>query len=92
MRSYSDEWLKVDLGQRYRVSKVVIKWHSYYAREYDVLVSTDNSNWTRVRDENSGDGGTETITFSARDARYIRIDCKERRESGYSIYELEVYQ
>jgi nitrate/TMAO reductase-like tetraheme cytochrome c subunit len=91
VRSGSSEWLKVDLGQRVQISQVVIKWHSEYAREYDVEVSTDNRNWTRVKSESSGNGGTDTVTFGARDARYVLIDCKRERDRGYSIYELEVY-
>jgi hypothetical protein len=39
-----------------------------------------------------GDGGLDTITFSPRDARYVLIDCEEARNSGFSLYELEVYQ
>ncbi|MDT8442719.1 MAG: discoidin domain-containing protein [Desulfuromonadales bacterium] len=91
-RSYRTEWLKVDLGSRQSISQVVINWHNYYAREYDVEVSTDNQNWTRVYRNENGNGGTDTVNFSARDARYVRIECNRRNESGYSIYELEVYQ
>jgi hypothetical protein len=91
-RSYGTEWLKIDLGSRYTISQVVIDWHEYYAREYDVEVSTDNRNWTRVYRNESGNGGTDTVNFSARDARYVRVECNRRNESGYSIYELEVYQ
>ena len=75
-----------------QVSKVVINWHSDYAREYDVEVSTDNRNWTRVLRETSGNGGTDTVNFSARDARYVRVLCTRRNNNGYSIYELEVYK
>jgi hypothetical protein len=92
VRSSRDEWLKVDLGQTHNISRVVIRWHSEYAREYDVEVSTNNYSWTRVRDQNSGDGGMEMITSNPRQARYILIDCKQERDNGYSIYELEVYE
>ncbi len=91
VRSYRTEWLKVDLGSRQRISQVVINWHSYYAREYDVEVSIDNRNWTRVYRNERGDGGSDTVNFSSREARYVRIECNRRDESGYSIYELEVY-
>jgi len=92
VRSYNQEWLKVDLAQTQRISKVVIKWHSEYAREYEVQVSTNNSTWTRVVNDTNGNGGTDTVTFSARDARYVRVLCNRRQNNGYSIYELEVYQ
>ncbi|MDT8443523.1 MAG: discoidin domain-containing protein [Desulfuromonadales bacterium] len=91
-RSSSSQWIKVDLGTTTSVSKVLIKWHSEYAREYDVLISTDNRNWSRVKSEGSGNGGVDTVTFTARNTRYVRIDCDRERDRGYSIYELEVYK
>ena len=91
-KSTSTQWLKVDLGSRVRVGKVTLRWHSYYAREYEVRVSTDNSNWTRVVDANYGKGGMEEWTFSGRDVRYIMIYCQKPYSSnGYAVYELEAY-
>ncbi len=90
---YGDEWLKVDLGQSQNINKVVIKWHSSeYAENYEVQVSTNNYSWTRVLDTRSGNGGTDTISFSSRSARYVRVVCSRERINGYGIYELEVYQ
>ncbi len=89
--SGDDEWLKVDLGQSYRVDKVVIKWGSEFAEDYEVAVSTNNASWTRLKDEESGDGGTETVTFSERDVRYVRVLCTKEDDKGYRISELEVY-
>ncbi|HEY5673701.1 MAG TPA: discoidin domain-containing protein, partial [Malonomonas sp.] len=92
-RSSSEEWLKVDLGQSTSISKVVIIWNtSQYAEEYEVRVSTDNSNWTRVKDENYGNGGTDQVSFSSRNARYVQIRCQKERRDGYGIHELEVYK
>ena len=70
----------------------MINWHSEYAREYDVEVSNDNSNWTRVYRNENGNGGTDTVNFSSREARYVRVECNRRNDRGYSIYELEVYR
>jgi hypothetical protein len=70
---------------------VVINWHSNYAREYEVYLSSDNRNWTRVKAENYGNGGVDDITFTAREARYVRLLCENDRYDGYSVYELEVY-
>lgn len=91
-KSTSGQWLKIDLGARMKISKVALRWHSYYAREYEVRVSTDNSNWTRVADANYGKGGLEQWSFSSRDVRYIMIYCQRASSySGYAIYELEAY-
>lgn len=92
-RSTSTQWLRVDLGSNMNVSKVVLNWHSYYAREYRVQVSTDGSNWTTVYSTTSGTSGSRTITFTSRTARYVRAYCtKAYSDNGYSIYEFEVYQ
>ncbi|MHB1398020.1 MAG: galactose-binding domain-containing protein [Trichloromonadaceae bacterium] len=91
-KSSYTQWLRVDLGSSTSVSKVVIDWHSYYAREFSIQVSTDGSNWTTAKSVTSASGGTQTHTFSARNARYVRINCTRAYSSnGYSIEELEVY-
>lgn len=91
-RSSYSQWLTVDLGTTKTISKVVLRWHSYYARSYQIQVSTDNRTWTTVFSNSYGAGGMETRTFTARSARYIRINCQTASSSnGYSIYELEAY-
>jgi hypothetical protein len=92
-RSTATQWLRVDLGTSTSVSKVVIDWHSDYARDFSIQVSTDGSNWTTAKSVTSAGGGTQTHTFSARNARYVRINCTRAYSfNGYSIEELEVYQ
>lgn len=92
-KSDSTQWLQVDLGASYNLSKVVINWHSDYAREYRVLLSSDGRNWTTVKEMKDRRGGREEVTFSSRNGRYVRIECRKAGSSnGYSIYELEVYQ
>ncbi len=87
------EWLRVNLNGSYTISKVVINWHNYFAKEYQVQVSTDGSKWSTVREQKEGRGGREEITFSSRSARYVRIYCnKADNDRGFSIYELEVYE
>lgn len=92
-RSTATQWLRVDLGTSTSVSKVVIDWHSDYARDFSIQVSSDGSNWTTAKSVTSASGGTQTHTFSARNARYLRINCTRAYSfNGYSIEELEVYQ
>lgn len=91
-KSTSTQWLKVDLGSIKTISKIALRWHSYYATEYEVRVSTDNSTWTRVADANYGKGGLETWSFSGRNVRYIQIYCQRASSyNGFAIYELEAY-
>ncbi len=90
------EWLKVDLGSRTSVSKVEVAWYGdYWAKEFRVYVSTDDRNWTEVYSTTSAPKGTTTITFSARDARYVRVECRKTgtgRNNGYGIAELRVFK
>lgn len=90
------EWLTVDLASRYSVSRVEVAWYGdYWAKEFRVYVSTDNRNWTQVYSTTSAVKGTTTVTFSARDARYVRVECRRTgtgRNNGYGIAELRVFQ
>ena len=57
-----------------------------------VQVSTDGTNWTAVYSTTSGTGGVQNITFTAANARYVRMYGTQRATSwGYSLYEFEVY-
>jgi len=92
-KSTSTQWLRVDLGSNMTISKVVLNWHSYYAKEYKVEISTDGSSWSKVYETTSGSSGIRTISFSSKSARYVRTYCtKASSSNGYSIYEFEVYQ
>lgn len=92
-RSSYTQWWQVDLKNSYTLNRVVINWHSDYARAYRLQVSSDGRNWTTVRDVTSGQGGREEISFSSRSGRYLRIECRSAASSnGYAINELEVYQ
>ncbi len=90
------EWLTVDLASSFSVRTVEIAWYGdYWAKEFRVHVSTDNRNWTQVYSTSSAAKGTSTITFSARNARYVKVECRRTgtgRNNGYGIAELRVFQ
>jgi hypothetical protein len=90
------EWLRVDLGSRYRINKVEIAWlGDLWALEYRVHTSTDGSSWREVYQTTNGTSGLQTVTFSARDARYVRVECRKtgtRLNNGYGIAEMRVYR
>jgi hypothetical protein len=89
----NNEWWKVDLGSSQTISKVVIKWEAAYDTGYTIQTSTDNITYTNAYTTTIGTGGTSTITFSARSARYVKILCTTRVQSlwGSSFWEFEVY-
>ena len=90
---FSDNaWITVDLGQQYSVDKVVLNWEAAYGESYNILVSTDGNNWTTVKKLTDQDGGEDTITFNAVNARYVKMQgVKRALPYGYSLWEMKVY-
>jgi len=91
--TFSDpQSITVDLGSAQSVGSVVLKWEAAYGRAYQVQTSTDNSTWTTRFSTTTADGGTDTITFAAAPARYVRMAGTQRAtQYGYSLFEFEVY-
>lgn len=86
------QWITVDLGDGASVSRVLLNWEAAYASKYKVQISADGTNWTTLKDETAGDGGTDDITGLNGTGRYLRIYGTARGTSyGYSLYELQVY-
>lgn len=57
----ADQWLDIDLGGKADVSKVVINWQNSasYGVAYQILVSDDEINWTKIYETTKGNGGSE---------------------------------
>ncbi len=87
-----DEWISVDLGKNYQIGKVVLTWEAAYGKDYDILVSTDGSNWTTVKEMRDQDGSDDTISFTPVSARYVKMQGVKRGTGyGYSLYSMEVF-
>jgi hypothetical protein len=86
-----------DLGSSFTVNKVSILWAADTVRNYDLQVSSDNSNWFTIASgatNNSQRQLIDTTSFSGNTTgRYFRIVAKDRWNSGYgnSIWEVGVY-
>jgi len=90
---YSDpQWISVDLGSAAAISGVMLNWEVAYGKAYQIQTSLDNSTWTTVYSTTAGDGGIDSISFSSRNARYVRMYGTQRGTSyGYSLWDFEVY-
>jgi glucose/arabinose dehydrogenase len=87
----TDQWWQVDLGSSRQVDRVEIDWEAAYASKYKVQTSTDGVNFTLAADETATAAGTRATTFSARQARYVRIQGVERGTTfGISFWEARV--
>ncbi|MFD6176836.1 MULTISPECIES: galactose-binding domain-containing protein [unclassified Isoptericola] len=85
------EWIAVDLGASYDLSRVRIDWETAYASGYEIQTSPDGETWTTVRTVTDGDGFVDELDVAGT-GRYVRLLATERATQwGFSIYELEVF-
>ena len=89
-------WLQVDLGSVQPFNTIIITWEAAYAAQYQIQYTNadpaTNPVWNVATTNNSGAGGTETLTFPTVQARYVRMLGKVRGGNyGYSMYEFQVY-
>ncbi|WP_245656104.1 discoidin domain-containing protein [Microtetraspora fusca] len=89
---HDPEWIAVDLGRTYSISRVKLSWEAAYAAAYQVQTSADGANWTTIHTTTQGDGGVDDRTGLSGSGRYVRVLGTARGTSyGYSLYEVQVY-
>ena len=90
--AYADSsWIRVDLGARYALNRVVLRWETAYGKAYRVQVSDDGTTWTDVYATGTGDGGVDDLAVTGT-GRYVRMYGTARGTGwGYSLWEFEVY-
>lgn len=87
-----NQWIQVDLGSVQVIGKVVLSWENAHALAYRIDTSIDGKTWTPAYDNESSQGGVETVTFPARSAQYVRMTGLKRSSPyGYSLWEMGVY-
>lgn len=91
--AFSDpQWIYVDLGASYTISRVKITWEAAYGKDYQIQVSANASTWTTIKTVTGNTTLVNDHTGLSGTGRYIRIYGTARGTAwGYSIYELEVY-
>jgi hypothetical protein len=89
---FSDpQYITIDLQSVQTFNEILITWETAYAKEYEVQISNNGSDWTTLAHQTNGTGGTEKISVQA-SARYVRIyGIKRATQYGYSIYEIDIY-
>ena len=87
-----DEWIYVDLGKVTQITGVHVSWEAAAASKYTVQFSDDEATWEDVLKVEDGKGPQERDLDVAGNARYVRIQCRERvMNYGCSLYEFQVY-
>ncbi|WP_375418877.1 discoidin domain-containing protein [uncultured Hymenobacter sp.] len=85
------ENIRVDLGAVYSVSRVNLNWENN-GKSYVIETSTDGTTWQPAYSTATGDGGTDDVTFTAVNARFVRMTGTLRvNQYGYSLYEFQVF-
>lgn len=86
-----DQWLMVDLGDRYSLTAAAILWEAAYAADYDIEISDDGRDWSTAAEVRGNSGAGWTDTPLGVTCRFVRIKCLRRGSVyGYSFYELEL--
>lgn len=91
--AFSDpQWIRVDLGQSYSISRVRLAWEAAYGSAYQIQTSPDGNTWTTIWTVTGGDGNLDDLTGLTGTGRYIRVHGTTRATAwGYSLFEFEVY-
>jgi hypothetical protein len=87
------QYVQINLGMSYQITKVVLKWEAASAKKYKIQVSNNGIFWQTIKSESNGDGGTDIIDIGEPiNAVFIRMYGETRNTAyGYSLYEFEVY-
>ncbi|GAA0397968.1 hypothetical protein Acor_35030 [Acrocarpospora corrugata] len=91
--AYADpQWISVDLGQSYNISRVRLSWEAAYGRAYQIQTSSNGTTWTNVYSTTTSDGGVDDVTLTGT-GRYVRVNGTQRSltQYGYSLWEFDVY-
>ncbi|HRI20645.1 MAG TPA: discoidin domain-containing protein, partial [Panacibacter sp.] len=89
---YSDpQSIYIDLGKRYDLCKVVLRWETALGKDFKIQLSDDAVNWA-TSITITGNTGLENYLPIRGSARYVRMYGTARgTEYGYSLWEFEVY-
>ncbi|MEK3785704.1 discoidin domain-containing protein [Paenibacillus sp. FSL K6-1230] len=89
----SGVFYQVDLGATQVISRLLLDTTASegdYPRAYDVQVSADGKQWTKVA-SGKGSGAQEDISFASSRARYLKITLTGTASNYWSIHELQLY-
>lgn len=88
-----NQWIQVNLGDYYDVSKVVLNWEGAYAKKYKLQTSLDGENWKDISVIDKGMAGVKQFNYKETEqAKYVRMSASAPvGDYGYSLWEFEVY-
>lgn len=85
------QWITVDLGTVKTLERIRLNWQTNFARNYQIMISSDSNHWSTVFATTNGVGSIEDILVSG-DGRYVQLYATQSATgAGYSLAEFEVY-
>lgn len=87
------QWIYVDLGQRYSISRVRLTWDAAFASEYTIQVHVSGNTWQTIYRTTAGDGNIDDIRGLNTVGRMVRVFATKRGSTlrNYSLKEFEIY-
>jgi len=92
--STNGEWIYTDLTAKYDLCRVILRWQTTAAIDYNIDVSDDASNWTTIATIRGANSATLTSTINVHGSgRYVRMLGVTPGTVGgfYALFEMEVY-
>jgi uncharacterized protein YjdB len=86
------QWIYVDLGANYNITRVKISWEAALGKDYQIQLSSNLTTWTSIKTITGNTALINDHTGLIGSGRYVRMYGTARGTGyGYSIWELEVY-
>lgn len=99
-----EDWWYVDLGAKYDISEIAIKWETARPNDYDIRVSDDATSWTNIGvfDSYPASNGDNSSNYeyynslSAIPGRYVGVWARDgygdySLQYGISMYDFQVF-
>jgi hypothetical protein len=90
---YDKQWIYVDLGQHYAISRIRLAWDAAYASDYMIQIYVGGTTWETIHRVTGADGGVDDLRGLSGLGRYIRVFATRRGSflKNYSLQEIEIY-
>jgi hypothetical protein len=88
-----NQWWQVDLGSVRQIDRVELNWETAYAARYSIQTrASSGDSWSTAATVTASSPGLRVHTFSARNARYVRIQGDQRATQwGISLWDVRVF-
>jgi hypothetical protein len=88
-----NQWIRVDLGASYLVTRVILNWEAASGKNYRIEVSANGTTWdTLIRKTNMPNGARKDTLTGSKTGRYVRMYGETRTTTyGFSLWDFNVF-